>query len=330
MGSAGAVCYRLPKDHAAATVAMTDVYGYLLAHCCARRNHHLRVQGGQGGRCSRQRGKRVLSGAGGLVLRAEQRRPTCQPVRKLRQSAPSGGAVRRHAPARHRHFGQRADGVVDRFLDVQLASAHAGPHVQPRTVAVLHVNRPMRRSHHDAADVLVLQRMKDHLDCVACIAAQFGGDRGHQHLLKSVAVGLLQGRVIVLQAGNASVVRDADQQGAAIAVHVAGKRLQHHGLKRAIDLVLAQVPSKRGLELQVGAFAASDQRAQVAAKRGAQLLDPLGAPMHGRIQHCCRHAQHHAHDRVEGRLLRSSPLQRILQLRQGELAWGGLRQGRCS
>ncbi len=29
-GSAGAVRYRLPEDHAAATVAMTDVYGYLL------------------------------------------------------------------------------------------------------------------------------------------------------------------------------------------------------------------------------------------------------------------------------------------------------------
>ena len=29
-GSAGAVRYRLPKDHSAATVAMTDVYGYLL------------------------------------------------------------------------------------------------------------------------------------------------------------------------------------------------------------------------------------------------------------------------------------------------------------
>ena len=31
VGSAGAVRYRLSKDHAAATVAMTDVYGYLLA-----------------------------------------------------------------------------------------------------------------------------------------------------------------------------------------------------------------------------------------------------------------------------------------------------------
>jgi hypothetical protein len=31
IGSAGAVRYRLPKDHAVATVAMTDVYGYLLA-----------------------------------------------------------------------------------------------------------------------------------------------------------------------------------------------------------------------------------------------------------------------------------------------------------
>jgi len=31
MGSAGAVWYRLPLDHAAADVAMTDVYGYLLA-----------------------------------------------------------------------------------------------------------------------------------------------------------------------------------------------------------------------------------------------------------------------------------------------------------
>jgi hypothetical protein len=31
VGSAGAVRYRLPQDHAAATVAMTDVYGYLLA-----------------------------------------------------------------------------------------------------------------------------------------------------------------------------------------------------------------------------------------------------------------------------------------------------------
>lgn len=31
VGSAGAVRYRLPKEHAAATVAMTDVYGYLLA-----------------------------------------------------------------------------------------------------------------------------------------------------------------------------------------------------------------------------------------------------------------------------------------------------------
>jgi hypothetical protein len=30
IGSAGAVRYRLPKDHAVATVAMTDVYGYLL------------------------------------------------------------------------------------------------------------------------------------------------------------------------------------------------------------------------------------------------------------------------------------------------------------
>lgn len=30
IGSAGAVRYRLPKDHAAATVAMSDVYGYLL------------------------------------------------------------------------------------------------------------------------------------------------------------------------------------------------------------------------------------------------------------------------------------------------------------
>jgi hypothetical protein len=31
VGSAGAVRYRLPQDHAAAAVAMTDVYGYLLA-----------------------------------------------------------------------------------------------------------------------------------------------------------------------------------------------------------------------------------------------------------------------------------------------------------
>jgi hypothetical protein len=31
VGSAGAVRYRLPQDHAAATVAMTDIYGYLLA-----------------------------------------------------------------------------------------------------------------------------------------------------------------------------------------------------------------------------------------------------------------------------------------------------------
>ena len=31
VGTAGAVRYRLPKDHAAATVAITDVYGYLLA-----------------------------------------------------------------------------------------------------------------------------------------------------------------------------------------------------------------------------------------------------------------------------------------------------------
>ena len=31
VGSAGAVRYRLPQDHAAATIAMTDVYGYLLA-----------------------------------------------------------------------------------------------------------------------------------------------------------------------------------------------------------------------------------------------------------------------------------------------------------
>ncbi|MGB8768758.1 MAG: hypothetical protein WCC92_04035 [Candidatus Korobacteraceae bacterium] len=31
VGSAGAVRYRLPKDHGAATIAMTDVYGYLLA-----------------------------------------------------------------------------------------------------------------------------------------------------------------------------------------------------------------------------------------------------------------------------------------------------------
>jgi hypothetical protein len=31
IGSAGAVRYRLPKNHAVATVAMTDVYGYLLA-----------------------------------------------------------------------------------------------------------------------------------------------------------------------------------------------------------------------------------------------------------------------------------------------------------
>jgi hypothetical protein len=31
IGAAGAVRYRLPKDHAVATVAMTDVYGYLLA-----------------------------------------------------------------------------------------------------------------------------------------------------------------------------------------------------------------------------------------------------------------------------------------------------------
>jgi len=35
MGSAGAVRYRLPADHAAATVAMTDVYGYLLATVAA-------------------------------------------------------------------------------------------------------------------------------------------------------------------------------------------------------------------------------------------------------------------------------------------------------
>ena len=35
MGSAGAVRYRLPQDHAAATVAMTDVYGYLLATVAA-------------------------------------------------------------------------------------------------------------------------------------------------------------------------------------------------------------------------------------------------------------------------------------------------------
>jgi len=34
-GSAGAVRYRLPKDYAAATVAMTDVYGYLLATVAA-------------------------------------------------------------------------------------------------------------------------------------------------------------------------------------------------------------------------------------------------------------------------------------------------------
>jgi hypothetical protein len=31
VGSAGAVRYRLPQDHAAATLAITDVYGYLLA-----------------------------------------------------------------------------------------------------------------------------------------------------------------------------------------------------------------------------------------------------------------------------------------------------------
>lgn len=31
VGSAGAVRYRLPQEHAAATVAMTDIYGYLLA-----------------------------------------------------------------------------------------------------------------------------------------------------------------------------------------------------------------------------------------------------------------------------------------------------------
>src|ERR1039458_5433496 len=31
VGSAGAVRYRLPEDHAAATFATTDVYGYLLA-----------------------------------------------------------------------------------------------------------------------------------------------------------------------------------------------------------------------------------------------------------------------------------------------------------
>ncbi len=31
VGSAGAVRYRLPQDHAGATIAMTDVYGYLLA-----------------------------------------------------------------------------------------------------------------------------------------------------------------------------------------------------------------------------------------------------------------------------------------------------------
>ncbi len=35
MGSAGAVHYRLPQDHAAATVAITDVYGYLLATVAA-------------------------------------------------------------------------------------------------------------------------------------------------------------------------------------------------------------------------------------------------------------------------------------------------------
>ena len=35
MGSAGAVRYRLPQDHAAATVAMTDVYGYLLGTVAA-------------------------------------------------------------------------------------------------------------------------------------------------------------------------------------------------------------------------------------------------------------------------------------------------------
>jgi hypothetical protein len=31
IGTAGAVRYRLPTDHAAASIAMTDVYGYLLA-----------------------------------------------------------------------------------------------------------------------------------------------------------------------------------------------------------------------------------------------------------------------------------------------------------
>ena len=31
VGTAGAVRYRLPEDHAAATVARADVYGYLLA-----------------------------------------------------------------------------------------------------------------------------------------------------------------------------------------------------------------------------------------------------------------------------------------------------------
>ena len=72
MGSAGAVRYRLPPNLDQASIAMTDIYGYLLATVAPDGKITFQFKDINESDVPCQRGQRIFARAGEVVLRAEQ------------------------------------------------------------------------------------------------------------------------------------------------------------------------------------------------------------------------------------------------------------------
>src|SRR5215469_11119681 len=145
--------------------------------------------------------------------------------------------------------------------------------------------------------------MKHRLDSLTSIGAQLARDRCHQQLLKSVATGFLQRRVVMVEPKYGAIIGHAHEQRAALAVHVPSKRFHYDVLQGAINVSFAQVPAKRRLELQSSALALSNGAAHVVVQRRAQLPDLLRPPSHGDVDTCSTQTEHDTDDCVKRKLL---------------------------
>ena len=145
--------------------------------------------------------------------------------------------------------------VVDRVVHLQAPRRVADPHPQRRSVVPfgrLEVDRQRGWGRRHPAHLRgpVRGGREVHLRQRRRVRAHACAPHAAQPQLETVGVGLFEGRVVGAESDEVAAVIDAEQECAARGVHEGGHRLGHDLLHGLVALVRAQVPARRGLELQ--------------------------------------------------------------------------------